>query len=67
MHDIKKGPEKRYKGSKAKLIHLPHKTFNLLTIIADKKNLSLKKYIELLCVHQAKFEADQFLKNHNEE
>lgn len=66
MHEIEKvaKKKKRYEGKKAKLIHLHPDTFEILNTVAKRKNLKLKKYLELLCFLQAKYEAKLFLKEY---
>lgn len=58
--------KKRYEGLKPKLIHLDKDTFNILNTIAKMKGITLKKYIELLCLAQAKYEAKTFIKNYEQ-
>ncbi len=60
-------PQKRYEGKKAKLIHLEKDTFTILDTIAKKKGLTLKKYIELFCFAQAKYEAKLFMEQYQKQ
>ncbi len=69
MHDIpnkKKEHKPRYEGLHPKIIHLHPKTFEVLNTVAKGKNLSLKKYIEYLCLKQAQYEAHLFMKKYEE-
>lgn len=63
MQDIEAKPkEKRYKGLKAKLIHLDPKVFNMLNMVAKLKNMTLKSYLEELCIKQAVYEVSEVQK-----
>ncbi len=67
MHFIEERikPKKRYEGLKSKVIHLDKDTFKILNTVAQMKGLKLKKYIELLCVAQARDEARAFIEKYD--
>ena len=66
MHKIETEIRKeRYEGLKGKLIHLEPKTFKMLNTISKLKNITLKKYIETLCIKQAIFEAESYINSSN--
>ncbi len=69
MHNIpnkKKEHKPRYQGKKGKLLHFDEDTFKILDTVAKMKGMTLKRYLELLCIAQAKYEAHLFMKKYEE-